>query len=106
MKDFSLLVKYLYLLFFPGDLRATLGQDPAKLPTTTALITERDMLMAGTSQILTLMRLTRGPVILTGETMRGRGIEETIGTLVASEISARISTEDGIKSSLCTAIQM
>ena len=38
------------------------------------MITERDILMAEITQIiLTLMRLTPGPVILTEETMIGTG---------------------------------
>ena len=69
-------------LSLPGDLPApaTAGQDLVKLTTMATMITERDTVMAETTQIiLTLMRLTRAPVILTEETMRGTGEMVRIG---------------------------
>ena len=63
-------------LSLPGDLPApaTVGQARVKLLTMATMITERDTVMAETTQIiLTLMRLTPGPVILTEETMIGTG---------------------------------
>ena len=76
MKDFCFLHLNIIFLSLPGDLPApaTAGQDRAKLPTMATMITERDILMAEITQIiLTLMRLTPGPVILTEETMIGTG---------------------------------
>ena len=80
---------------FPGDLRAIVGQ-----ATTTTEIAERDRVMAGTTPvILTLMRRSPGPVILTGESMRGR--EEAVRTLVVPEISVLVRTEDDINFQKC-----
>ena len=76
MKDFCFLHLNIIFLSLLGDLpaQATAGQDRAKLPTMATMITERDILMAEITQIiLTLMRLTPGPVILTEETMIGTG---------------------------------
>ena len=54
--------------------------------------------MAGTTQIiLTLMRMTRGPVIPTGESMIGIG--EMVRAVVVTENRVRVSTEDDIKTS-------
>ena len=62
------------------------------------MITERDRPMAGTTQIiLTLMRMTRGPVIPTGESMIGIG--EMVRSVVVTENRVRVSTEDDIKTS-------
>ena len=63
------------------------------------MITEK--LMAGTTRIiLTPMRMTRGPVIPTGERMIGRG--KMLRTVVATENTVPVSTEDDIKTILST----
>ena len=60
------------------------------------MIAETDRQMAGTTPIiLTLMRMTHGPVIPTGEIMIGRGGRcRTI--IVATENTVPVYTEDDI----------
>ena len=96
MKDFILFGNYLF--FSPGDLPATAGQDPVNLPSTTTTIAETDRQMAGTTPIiLTLTRMTHGPVIPTGGIMIGRGGRcRTIIVATERENTVLVCTEDDI----------